>query len=297
MTKLLTPKQVARAVGVSESTLKRWCDRGRVPVVRTAGGHRRLRMDEVVQCVRDGVFRMENPVALGLPSTTGKGNWTLERAKREIVEPLVDGDYEVTHQVTTDLYVGGHSIAKICDSVISPAMIEIGNMWASGEVAIYQERRAVGIVLRVLHAFHLMMKQPPLDAPAAIGGTATGDRYSLATVMVQLILRESGWRATSLGGPLPFDSLQAAKIAQAPRLFWLSISEVEDREAFLTGYGKLFEASPQSTAMVIGGRGIDAELRGQMRFAACCENLVQLSDFVAALQPASDLKVVRDLGS
>jgi predicted site-specific integrase-resolvase len=28
---LLTPKQVARAIGVSESSLKRWCDKGVLP--------------------------------------------------------------------------------------------------------------------------------------------------------------------------------------------------------------------------------------------------------------------------
>ena len=39
---LLSPKQVARALGVSESSLKRWCDKGLIPTERTAGGHRRL---------------------------------------------------------------------------------------------------------------------------------------------------------------------------------------------------------------------------------------------------------------
>jgi excisionase family DNA binding protein len=40
--KLVTPKQVAQAINVSESSLKRWCDQGLLTAIRTAGGHRRL---------------------------------------------------------------------------------------------------------------------------------------------------------------------------------------------------------------------------------------------------------------
>jgi len=37
-----SPKQVAQRLGVSESSVKRWLDQGVVPVLRTAGGHRRI---------------------------------------------------------------------------------------------------------------------------------------------------------------------------------------------------------------------------------------------------------------
>ena len=39
---MLSPRELAEAVGVSESSLKRWADRGRVHVHRTEGGHRRI---------------------------------------------------------------------------------------------------------------------------------------------------------------------------------------------------------------------------------------------------------------
>ena len=38
MNELVSPKQVAHAMGVSESSLKRWCDQGLIPTVRTAAG-------------------------------------------------------------------------------------------------------------------------------------------------------------------------------------------------------------------------------------------------------------------
>jgi MerR family transcriptional regulator, light-induced transcriptional regulator len=48
----LSPKALAAAIGVSESSLKRWADEGRLAAERTAGGHRRIAVAEAVRFVR-----------------------------------------------------------------------------------------------------------------------------------------------------------------------------------------------------------------------------------------------------
>ena len=47
-----SPKQVAERLGVSESSVKRWLDQGVVPVLRTAGGHRRISEESVEELLR-----------------------------------------------------------------------------------------------------------------------------------------------------------------------------------------------------------------------------------------------------
>ncbi|MEA2247054.1 MAG: cyclic di-GMP phosphodiesterase, partial [Solirubrobacteraceae bacterium] len=44
---LVTLSDAAETLGVSPSTMRRWADEGRIPVVRTAGGHRRFPLDAV----------------------------------------------------------------------------------------------------------------------------------------------------------------------------------------------------------------------------------------------------------
>lgn len=45
--RLLTPGEVARMFGVDPKTVSRWSDAGKLEALRTLGGHRRYRADEV----------------------------------------------------------------------------------------------------------------------------------------------------------------------------------------------------------------------------------------------------------
>lgn len=46
--KLLPPGEVAKRLGVSTKTLGRWASDGKIPSVRTLGGHRRFRESVVL---------------------------------------------------------------------------------------------------------------------------------------------------------------------------------------------------------------------------------------------------------
>ena len=40
--KNFSPKEIAKALGVSQASIKRWVDRGLIEAEKTAGGHRRI---------------------------------------------------------------------------------------------------------------------------------------------------------------------------------------------------------------------------------------------------------------
>ena len=71
MNEFVTPKQVARAIQVSESSVKRWCDKGVIPTQKTAGGHRRIQLAGLVRFLRESGQVLARPEVIGLPATTG----------------------------------------------------------------------------------------------------------------------------------------------------------------------------------------------------------------------------------
>jgi excisionase family DNA binding protein len=51
---LLTPGEVAALFRVNAKTVTRWAQAGKISTVRTLGGHRRFRRDEVEACLHAG---------------------------------------------------------------------------------------------------------------------------------------------------------------------------------------------------------------------------------------------------
>jgi methanogenic corrinoid protein MtbC1 len=286
MRDLLTPKQVARAIEVSESSVKRWCDKGIIPTQYTSGGHRRIAMSGLIKFLRDGKRRLVRPEALGLPPTSGQTTRVVSRAREQLTLALLEGNEPRCRQIAIDLYLAEHSISVIFDDVFAAAFREIGDRWACGEAEVFQERRGCEISLRVLHDLSALLAQPPEDAPLAIGGAAAGDNYSLGTAMAELVLRDVKWNAISLGDNLPFNSISAAIRQYRPKLIWLSCSHIVDESEFLAGYHSLYEEFNSNVAFVVGGYALTEQVRQQMKFAAYCDNMQHLEGFAQTLRDA-----------
>lgn len=280
---LVSPKQAARAFGVSESSLKRWCDQGRIPFVRTAGGHRKMPIADVLDFVRRHDQALASPEILGLPAVSPRSHSGLTRGRPRLAEALLAGDELLARQVVLDLYLAQHSLSVICDEVIAGAFRDIGDRWACQQADVFQERRGCEIALRIL--FELRRLQPAQENKCrAIGGTIEGDAYCLPSAMAELVLRQSGFQATSLGTGIPFESLTRAVEAIRPRLFWLSVSHIREGLDFVSQFAALSATCASvGTALVVGGRALVEDLRRKMTYAAYCDNMQHLESFAKVL--------------
>lgn len=284
MSETLSPKQVARAIGVSESSLKRWCDQGLIPFMKTAGGHRRLALQDAISFIRSRGQELANPEAIRLPVMSGKTHWTLDRARDRLIEALNQGDETLCRQIVTDLYLSGHPVATLCDEVLTAAFHQIGELWECGEVQIYQERRACELCLRVVFHLRTLLPQLPSSTPVAIGGTLDGDPYTLATSMAEIVLWEAGFRAMTLGNLLPFATIHKAIEDQRPRLVWLSVSSIRNPQQFAAEMNHLFETSlKHGTALVLGGVAFTEEIRRSIRYSSYCDTFAHLDSFARSL--------------
>ena len=118
----------------------------------------------------------------------------------------------------------------------------------------------------------------------AIGGTIEGDLYSLPSAMVELVLRDAGFHATSLGTSIPFASLIKAVQETKPKLFWLSVSHIRDGLDFVAEFAALSQAcTAAGTALVVGGRALTDDLRQRMTYSAYCDTMQHLEAFATSL--------------
>ncbi len=297
----LSPRQVALAIGVSEASLKRWCDKGVIEATRTVGGHRRLPLHAVLRFLQESGRAPIRPEILGLPSTTGKGKTTSARAVSQGADALAAGDEQAFQRIVIDLHLAGQPFPAIADEVIAPVLAEIGRRWEAGHLEIYQERRGCEICLRTLNRLQWLFAPPAPDAPRAIGGATEGDWFAVPVHMAELALRAAGWQAESLGVHLPFSTLVAAIRQLRPRLVWLSASTTESDERLIAGCTRLFDvAGAQGATLAVGGRAFRAEVCKALPGIVCCTGMTELSELArelalgaAALQTGSSPRACR----
>ncbi len=284
-----SPKQLAESLAVSESSVKRWCDAGKIPTIRTLGGHRRVPLDGLQQFLRQTSRRLSHPEALGLPSLAAdRENVVIceqaDSQQRAFGAFLAAGDEFSCRRILRERILDGWTRAQATEDLITAAFREIGDAWACGQLDVYQERRGCEICLRLVSEMRSALPAPRHDAPVAIGGTPEGDLYQLPTAMVELALREAGWRATNLGSNLPLESFHQAAHDYQPKLVWLSVSVVEDEAKFTARLNQVIEFLGPDTALLLGGRALTDTLRSQLNYTSYGSDLSQLVELAATLE-------------
>lgn len=279
----LTPKKVAQAIGVSESSMKRWCDRGLIDFETTAGGHRRLSRTSVIAFLRNSKHSLIRSNMLGLPADIRPSERNPNFGQQEFLAAVLNGNEDGARRVVYELFLGGQSIADLGDRVISPSFRQIGIQWECGDLNVYRERRACEITIRVLSELRSLLPVARPGAPLALGGAPERDSYMLPSMLVEMVLREAGWRAQSLGSMLPFSSLSSAAREHRPGLFWLSVSALGDESDFLQSFAQFYDTLPSGTFLVVGGRALQESVRQNMRFSAYGDNLNQLESLARSL--------------
>jgi len=284
--KTFSPKLIALAIGVSEASIKRWCDKDVLYFEKTAGGHRRIPMSSVISFLKDNPRQLTSPEVLGLPMSFSKNELSLSQACDQMRQALIAGDENLCFQIAFNLFMVGHKLSAICDQVIALAFHRLGELWQHGDVEIYQERRGVEITRRLLHKFREMLPPPPADAPVAIGATLRDDPYTLPGLMVELCLIENGWRAEFYGCGHPAPTLAAAINDIQPRIVWLNVSAFDSAELFLSDYQTIWnQAELMNVAVVLGGRALNHEIRQQMTYSAFCDTLEHMMTFAQTINP------------
>lgn len=254
---VLSPKELAEIIGLSESTLKRWVDSGVLHAAKTPGGHRRIARSEAVRLIRTSNLPVLRPDMLGVPdleaiqdSPTQPG---LEGLK--LYEFLREGQDRHVRGLLLSQYLAGRSIIEICDGPVREAMHRIGELWHHSESGIYQEHRASDIIISALNQLRLIMPQPSLSAPLAIGGAPGGDPYLIPSLIAAIVLESSGFRTHNLGPDLPLSSLYKATEELKPVLVWLSVSATKLPAETSAEIARLADQlKPLNVKLIVGGQ-------------------------------------------
>ncbi len=261
----LKTQQVADALGIGVSTLKRWVDAGEIAAARTVGRHRLIALDEALRFAR----RNDLPTA-ALHRAGGAGGAspaTVDDPTRDrLVEALTKGQAKEARRIIVASHAAMGSGEALADELIGPVMERIGHGWAAGTWDVFQEHQASQIVsAAIIELIGRAVRSGDSPTPIAIGASPEGDHSTLAGLLGELTLREVGWDVRNFGADLPFRSLTRGVAAYRPRLVFVSVGHVADPITFIEAYTSFHEAATAAgAAVILGGRGLRAELLARL---------------------------------
>lgn len=288
--KLLSPKDLAEAIGSSESSVKRWTDQGLLDMTRTAGGHRRIATAEAIRFIRKNTYPVIKPEILGLPSTLGREGTAEQRSTSDpnaiFLELLRVGEDVGARNHVLERFLAGERISSLADGPMRMAMEVIGDRKEHDARDIYIEHRATEIcagLLRDLRSYVL----PVRPIGRAIGGAIGGDPYRLPPLAVSATLTECGFQTVNLGANTPIGVLEVASIggevAERPRIVWICLSTidaVEEERAAIMDFA--VRCREHEITLALGGRDLWKLDLENDDTVMCNQSLVSLAESVEA---------------
>lgn len=229
MSPIISPRQLAEAIGISESSLKRWADDGLIRVSRTAGGHRRIAIGDAIRFIRAIRAPLLKPELLGLRDLSSESASSLspEPAAERLFAYLREGRAREARGLVISQFLEGQTVAEIADDCIRPAMARLGELWKHDQAGIFIEHGATDICIQAVEQLRHLVEPQSCHA-VALGGALSGDPYLIPSMLAATALAAEGWQAVNLGPDTPLEALLEAVTHHKPMLVWISVSTIPD---------------------------------------------------------------------
>jgi methanogenic corrinoid protein MtbC1 len=245
---------LTQRTGVPSDTIRKWEQRyGVLHPERTAGGQRRYseldvaRVEWLKERIHEGYRIGEAAALLGGGEQVAR---TVAELRTGIVDATIASDVDALGQLV-DQTLALSNPEESFVQVLAPALVEVGEHWASGAVSVAQEHLASSTVCAALQK--LLSDQRADVRGTAVLACAPGERHEIGLLMLAVMLRSDGWQVAYLGADTPFaDAVGLADRLDATALCFSAASKkcasAIERELATT-------PPPDSLAVLVGGRG------------------------------------------
>src|ERR1022692_1672878 len=184
-------REAAEALGVHYQTAYAWVRDGTLPARKYEREYDISAADVQALLAKRGLGRI--PVR-----QIAVRDWPAQAAR--LYSAIIDGR-ETQARREIGRLAGHVTGTDLCDSVIAPALRQIGDGWAAGRISIAREHRATAICERLI----AVSAGQPAGRPRGVAVVATppGERHGMPALMAATCLRENRWLVHHLAADLP----------------------------------------------------------------------------------------------
>jgi MerR family transcriptional regulator, light-induced transcriptional regulator len=247
---------LTRRTGVPPDTIRKWEQRYNVlHPERTAGGQRRYSELDIAR-IEWLKARLEEGFRIGEAAALLGSALSAPSSPDEIRCAIV----EATSRSDVGALGAAIEQALMLDAVedafrqaLAPALVEIGDLWARGELTVAQEHLASGTIRAALQRL-LADQRGPVRGTAVLA-CAPGERHEVGLLMIAVLMRADGWEVAYLGPDIP----AAETIGLARELGAAAVLFSATREETAQALERELAAVeiPDDVTFLVGGRATD----------------------------------------
>jgi methanogenic corrinoid protein MtbC1 len=205
---------------------------------------------------------------------------------------LLSGDATRARWIADTALEEGVPVRELYLEVLAPALEEIGDRWAAGELTVAHEHYATSVTQGIISVLAPHLRMPPDSGRLAVVACTPGELHSLGAQMVADFLEGEGWEVLSLGAATPGADLAALVDDERPDLVALSTSVAGNVEAAEDTLRRLRELS-EPPFVALGGRAwseVPDEHRATIRADAWFDDPRELCAVLARRFPPIDVE-------
>ncbi len=239
---------------VSHSSLRFLEREGLIRSIRTPGGHRLYTPAEVERIERIKRWQGERLslvqirdrlTALDLITDPGA-------LASDFVRSAVAGNLVGAGEVIERADGVGLPLSRLFGEVLTPALIEVGELWAKGVVPVAREKEGSELSRELIVELTRRHADPDPHGPVIVAACVEGERHELGLRMIAGLLRQRGYRVYFLGADVAPRFLLDAVELRSPAIVLISARQPGARphlEAALAGLRSI----DGSAKVIVGG--------------------------------------------
>src|SRR3954451_2728615 len=128
------------------------------------------------------------------------------------LEAIRKGDARAAHDVIDGLIDAGMSFDQLCEDVVRPALYEIGELWARGEIGVAEEHVASAISDAILACIGPFSTSHLDGRHRVLVCCSEGELHAIGARMVGETFAAAEWAVEYLGASMPAESVASAVV-------------------------------------------------------------------------------------
>ena len=264
---------VEQRTGLRPATFRAWERRYGFPKPRRLPGNQRLYSDQDIAAIRwlqrrtdEGLSishairllqdRLTETVAYVPPAEAPTGRPPAQLAD-DLLRALVAFDSPAAETVLNEAFAM-YRVEEVCEQVIEPTLVEVGERWHRGELTVATEHYATSFIRRKLFAL-FNVYETGRGRGLVFTACAPEEWHEVGVLMVSLFLVRHGYKVSYLGASLASAGLAETLRHHRPDLVLISATSEETAE-HLREIADVVANLPEPRPILgYGGRGFDDE--------------------------------------